>query len=103
MGTPHYMPILNLKPFKSFLQHHLLQAKDKISELNRGLKEVVRVHCLRTELLEAMKQSLEIIQTLEEELNPKGESLNEANEISLRVAESLCSLRTAFSYKQWPP
>jgi hypothetical protein len=103
MGTPNYKPILNFKPFDSFLQHHLLRAKGRIGGLDRGLKEAIRIHYTRPELLEAMKQSPEIIQTKEEELNSEGESLNEANETQLRVAEGLCSSRTAFSYRQWPP
>ncbi len=103
IGKPHYKPILNFKTFESLLQHHLLRAKGKIIALDRGLKEAIRIHYPRPELLEAMKQSSEITQTIEEELNSKGESLNQATEIQLRMVEGLCLSRIAFSYSQSPP
>ncbi|EPE36532.1 hypothetical protein GLAREA_08695 [Glarea lozoyensis ATCC 20868] len=103
MGTPHYNSIPKFKPFESFIQLHLLRAKGKVSKLDKGLKEVIQVHYPLSELPEATNQNSEVMQTIKEEMNWKGESLNETNERHLRIAERLCSWRTAFSYKQWPP
>lgn len=68
MELAHHKPILNFKPFESFLQHHLRRAKDKVSELDRGLKEAIGIHYPHAERFEAMKQCPEIIQTIEEEV-----------------------------------
>ncbi|KAF2005594.1 HET-domain-containing protein [Amniculicola lignicola CBS 123094] len=102
VGTPHYKPVLNFKPFESFLLHHLRRVKGNIGILDRGLKEAIQIHFPTPELKEAAAQYPEITHDLEAQLDWERKSLNESNEAQLRVAEGLCSIRIAFSYKPWP-
>ena len=87
VGEPYSDSIFTLEPLISLLKHHIMRVGGKIGDLDRGLKELARVHCDRTKLLEAMKKHPEIVKVMEREFVPAEESLNEGVERQLRIAE----------------
>jgi hypothetical protein len=102
VGRPYHDSISTLEPLMSLLKHHIMRVGGKIGDLDRGLKELVRVHCDKAKLLEVVKDHPEIVKVMKQEFVPAEESLSEKVERELRLAERLCSARTAFSYKKWP-
>ncbi|PQE22784.1 hypothetical protein CJF31_00001753 [Rutstroemia sp. NJR-2017a BVV2] len=101
VGEPYSDSIFTLEALTSLLKHHIIRVGGKIDDLDRGLKELVRVYCDETKLVEVMKDHPEIVRVMEREFVPAEESMSDEVERQLRITERICSARTAFSYKQW--
>jgi hypothetical protein len=95
-----WQPIKNFEPFHSFLVAQVMNCQGRIRELDRAVSDIIRINYSKPDELVQVRPEVQETLNLELKAMEEAETIQEANEMTLRIGEQQSSLRTAFAFSQ---